>query len=75
VREQAAALAEHSAEAKNELARLERLYRDALRRSPSLAEAADAHEFLAVDGEKIEASRWEELAQVLLMSNEFMFVD
>ncbi len=74
VREQAAALAEHSAEAGQDLARLDRLYRDALGRSPTLEEAADAHQFLAAGG-AVDASRWEELAQVLLMSNEFMFVD
>jgi hypothetical protein len=72
--EQAAALAQRSTGAGGDWERLNRIYRSALGRSPTLAEAADVHAFLAAsDG--TESDRWEELAQVLLMSNEFAFVD
>ena len=49
VLEQARALAERTAGDGDELQRLERLYRFALGRSPTLEEAADVHEFLAAD--------------------------
>lgn len=50
---------------------LDALYRFALGRTPSAREAAQAREFLA--GEDKQA--WIQLAQVLLSSNEFAFVD
>ncbi len=74
VLEQARALAERSAGDGTDFERLARLYRYALGRGPTLAEAADAHEFLSSAGNP-SRERWEELAQVLLMCNEFMFVD
>ncbi len=74
VAEQAHALAEQSAGDGADTDRLTRLYREALGRIPSSEEAADAHEFLT-DPETPAGNRWDELAQVLLMSNEFMFVD
>jgi hypothetical protein len=74
VLEQSHALAARTAGAGGDLQRLERLYRYALGRDPSLHEAVDVHEYLS-SGERTADQRWDELAQVLLMSNEFMFVD
>jgi mono/diheme cytochrome c family protein len=55
------------------------LYRAVLSRSPTKEETAVAVEFVAVaEKEKVEKGKlpaWEQLAQVLLMSNEFAFVD
>jgi hypothetical protein len=74
VLEQAHALAERSAGDDGDLKRLDRMYRSALGRSPTLEEAVDVHAYLtSVDA--AQGDRWDELAQVLLMSNEFMFVD
>ncbi len=74
VSEQAQALAARSAGDGADLQRLERMYRYALGRGPTLEEAAEVHEYLAANDDS-QSDRWEELAQVLLMSNEFMFVD
>jgi hypothetical protein len=73
VAEQARALAERTAATGTDVERLRQLYRFALGRDPTLEEAADANAFMAA-GEAAK-DRWIELAQVLLMSNEFMFVD
>jgi len=55
------------------------IYRAVLSRNPTAAETAMALEFQAdAAKEKPEANRlngWEQLAQVLLLSNEFLFVD
>jgi hypothetical protein len=72
--EQAHALAERTAGGGTDLERLERMYRFALGRSPTLEEAAGVHEFLSASNGS-EDAQWDELAQVLLMCNEFMFVD
>jgi hypothetical protein len=74
VREQAAALAKRTASAGDDFHRVEQLYRYALGRDPADADAEDARAFLATS-EASADERWTELAQVLLMSNEFMFVD
>jgi hypothetical protein len=74
VAEQASALAVRTADAGSDVERLRQLYRFALGRDPTLEEAADAHAFMSADG-TANNTRWFELAQVLLMSNEFMFVD
>jgi hypothetical protein len=61
--------------------RIAALYRAAMGRAPAPAEAAAAARFLSADGalpggaEPSRLSRWEQLAQVLLMTNEFLFVD
>ena len=63
--------------------RIDRLFHFALGRDPTIDELTDALEFVddgpAVDDKaKLSGSplsRWEQLAQVLLMSNEFIFVD
>ena len=55
--------------------RIAALYRLTLGRAPTQEELATAAEFVA--GQAVEAgpSPWDQLAQVLLMSNEFAFVD
>ncbi len=63
------------------LRRVARLFRCTYGRDPSVDELADAVDFVERgDGSsaakaKDLLSRWQQLAQVLLMSNEFMFVD
>lgn len=74
VLEQAHALAGRSAADDGDLKRLDRLYRSALGRSPTLEEAVDVHAYLTA-ADAAQGDRWDELAQVVLMSNEFMFVD
>jgi hypothetical protein len=57
------------------------LFRYALGRDPSIDELTEAIEFIDRGGPADAATvtqpltRWQEFAQVLLMSNEFMFVD
>ncbi|QEL13603.1 PSD1 and planctomycete cytochrome C domain-containing protein [Limnoglobus roseus] len=51
------------------------VYRTVLSRNPTPAELALADEFLQTPGPKNALSPWEQLAQVLLLSNEFAFVD
>jgi hypothetical protein len=68
--------AEQSAAA--QVRRVNRLFRFALGRDATVNEVTDALEFLAAknappDSEHL--GRWEQLAQVLLMCNEFAFVD
>jgi hypothetical protein len=83
---QSAALAARSAERvaageesppPDETRRIERLYREALGRSPAADEAADALAYVrSATGAGAEPSAaWAQLAQALLMSNEFMFLD
>jgi hypothetical protein len=61
--------------------RIAALYQLALARSPSDAELQAAARFLvsrdpaATRAAQSQLSRWEQLAQVLLMTNEFLFVD
>jgi hypothetical protein len=61
--------------------RIAALYRDVLGRSPTPAESQVAARFVAEDGSdpgksgRSQLSRWEQIAQVLLMTNEFLFVD
>jgi hypothetical protein len=55
--------------------RIAALYRLAFSRAPTTAEIAMASEFVKVPPEKTGLSPWEQLAQVLLLSNEFAFVD
>src|SRR5262249_6607082 len=62
-------------------ARIEALYRAALARPATPAEARAASRFVASSGptpgepDHSQLSRWEQLAQVLLMTNEFLFAD
>jgi hypothetical protein len=51
------------------------LYRVALGREPTKDEAVIATEFVSDDDPKAAFGRWPQLAQVLLLSNEFAFVD
>ncbi len=77
VAEQAKALTARTDAAASVLARIATLYRLALGRSPTTDEAEAARRFLDQPREPT-ASRltsWEQLAQVLLMSNEFHFLD
>jgi hypothetical protein len=61
--------------------RIAALYRVVLARSPAPSEVAAAVRFLAPANPTLagpghsQLSRWEQLAQVLLMTNEFLFVD
>jgi mono/diheme cytochrome c family protein len=56
--------------------RIRWLYRRVLGRSPSADETARATEFLGSDAPtEVRTHRWKELAQVLLVCNEFAFVD
>jgi hypothetical protein len=77
VQEQAKSLASRKevAEAKATAEKVTALYRLALGRSPSKEESALAAEFVADDDPKAAFGRWAQLAQVLLLSNEFAFVD
>ena len=63
----AAALAQRAAAGSDE-ERVDRLYRIALGRPPSRDELALATEFAR-------SNAWPRLAQTLLMTNEFMFID
>ena len=81
--EQAKALAARSDRAGDptEEARIAALYRTVLARPPSPAEIRAAARFVSSPAEppgepgRSQLSRWEQLAQVLLMTNEFLFVD
>ncbi len=77
VQEQAKALASRSevAGAMGVPAKVTALYRVALGRNPTKDEAALAAEFVTDDDPKIAFGRWPQLAQVLLLSNEFAFID
>jgi hypothetical protein len=77
VQEQARALAARKeiSDAKTTGARVQALYRVALQRAPTREEAALAVEFVSDDDPKSSFGRWPQLAQVLLLSNEFCFVD
>jgi hypothetical protein len=57
-------------------AQIQRMFRHALGRTPTNDELREALEFIsASNASKTSLNRWEQLAQVLLMSNEFAFVD
>jgi len=51
------------------------LYRATISRSPNADELTAAREFFASPAEGSQLSAWEQLAQVLLLTNELMFVD
>ena len=59
---------------RTDVVKLEEAYRILFGRAPTQAESYKALEFLAAPSDS-EFSRWEQLAQVLLASNEFMYVD
>jgi hypothetical protein len=61
-------------EAKEASARVEALFRRILGRNPSKKEVAAALRFTS-EGEKSKTGTWEQLAQVLMISNESVFVD
>jgi hypothetical protein len=75
--EQAKALASRPevVTAKTAAAKVTALYRLALSRNPTKAETELAVEFTADDDPKAPFGRWPQLAQVLLLSNEFAFAD
>jgi hypothetical protein len=81
--EQARALAARPdvAGAPTAAARVDALYRAVLARAPAPDEARFAARFVAPTGPgpagpgRSQLSRWEQLAQVLLMTNEFLFVE
>ena len=77
VQDQAKALAgrKEIADAKTVPAKVTALYRLALGRNPTTTEAALAAEFVANDDPKAAFGHWPQLAQVLLLSNEFAFAD
>ncbi len=77
VQEQAKTLAARKevVEAKTPQAKVTALYRVALGRSPTKDELALATEFVTDDDPKSMFGRWPQLAQVLLLNNEFAFVD
>jgi len=77
VTEQAKALAARPevAAAKSAKDKVVALYRVALSRTPTAAESEAATEFVGDDDPKAAFGRWPQLAQVLLLSNEFAFVD
>ncbi|HEY2910040.1 MAG TPA: DUF1553 domain-containing protein, partial [Gemmataceae bacterium] len=55
--------------------RIAKLYRAALGRNPTEEELALAKAFVGDGKSTADFGPWEQLAQVLLMSNEFLFVD
>lgn len=75
--EQARRLAARShAAADNDPGRLQELYRRAYARDPSPAEAGLALQFVQnAPTQDVKLSPWDRLAQVLLLTNEFVFVD
>jgi hypothetical protein len=81
--EQATHLAERTASSTDATPRVAQLFRDAIGRDPTVDELADALAFVdqqegtepSFEGKSPPVCRWEQLAQVLLMSNEFAFVD
>jgi hypothetical protein len=77
VQEQAKTLAARKeiADAKSTQAKVTALYRVTLGRNPTKDEAALAVEFVNDDDPKVTFGRWPQLAQVLLLCNEFAFVD
>jgi mono/diheme cytochrome c family protein len=77
VTEQAKALAARAevVNAKTPAEKVVALYRLALSRNPTKDESALALEFTADDDPKAAFGRWAQFAQVLLLSNEFAFVD
>jgi hypothetical protein len=74
VQEQAKALAARATGAAP-AEQVKALYRLALGRSPTKAELELATAFVSDDDAKATFGRWPQLAQVLLLSNEFAFVD
>ncbi len=70
-------------DAANRVRRINQMYLCALGREPSIDELADALEYVDLGDPTQSAeiasapplTRWQQLAQVLLLSNEFMFVD
>ena len=62
-------------EGMDDSARVEALYRQALSRDPDSLEREQALEFVRSAGNEGKMSAWERLAQVLLLTNEFAFVD
>ena len=75
--EQAKALASRSevVSAKTPTAKVTALYQLALSRKPTSEELSLAMEFTLEDSPKSMFGKWPQLAQVLLLSNEFAFVD
>jgi hypothetical protein len=62
-------------EAKNDRGRVLFLYQTILQRAPTGDELQDARKYIAAVPERERGNAWAELVQVLLISNEFRFVD
>jgi cytochrome c553 len=62
-------------DATNDAERVAALYRQALSRDPDSLEREQALDFVRTAGTEGKMSAWERLAQVLLLTNEFAFVD
>lgn len=75
VHEQARQIAAATAGQADPSARVIELYRQTLGREPSTEEREMAREYVMQPGEAGPFSPWERLAQVLLLTNEFLFVD
>jgi hypothetical protein len=75
VRQTKALAARVQGESLSDDARLDRLYQLVLSRLPRDSERALARTFLAKPANDAKLSRWEQLAQALLSTNEFVFVD
>ena len=57
------------------VARIRALYRRAYARDPDSQEVELANDYLTAPARKSERDAWNQLAHVLLASNEFMFLD
>ncbi len=77
VTEQAIALAARSdvSNAKSNAAKVKALYQMVLARNPTRDELQLAEAFVADNSAKTSFGKWQQLAQILLLSNEFAFVD
>lgn len=75
VREQAKQIAADTAGQIDPSARVSEIYRRALGRDPTTDEREMAREYVLQPGEPGQFSPWDRLAQVLLLTNELLFVD
>lgn len=75
VREQARQLATETVRESDPSARIIELYRRILSRDPSTEEREMARQYVSQPMDEAGFTPWERLAQVLLLTNEFLFVD
>jgi hypothetical protein len=73
--EQQAVHAVERAIGETDTARIDSLYRSILGRGPDAEETSIAHAFVRNGDSSERSGRWTQLAQVLLLSNEFAFID